>query len=129
MLSFRLVSSLTAFIASLLFIVLLFVPEIAFTLFAVEENQSAFFIARRAAMLFLGIAVVAWVGRDAPHSASRQALCIGLTVAMLALVALGTAELIRGFAGVGILLAIITEALLAGLYLRLYLINRAVAQG
>nr|WP_298137676.1 hypothetical protein [uncultured Pseudomonas sp.] len=127
--SFRLVSTLTAVIASLLFIVLLFVPEIAFSLFAIEENQSAFFIARRAAMLFLGIAVVAWVGRDAPHSASRQALCIGLTVAMLALVVLGTAELIRGFAGVGILLAVFTEALLGGLYLRLYLSNRDAQEG
>ena len=127
--SFSLVSTLTAVIASLLFIVLLFVPEIAFSLFAIEENQSAFFIARRAAMLFLGIAVVAWVGRDAAHSASRQALCIGLTVAMLALVVLGTAELIRGFAGVGILLAVFTEALLGGLYLRLYLGNRDTKEG
>ncbi len=120
MIKFKVVSIITAVIALALCLVLILFPEVIFMLFNIDENSSAFFIGRRAAMLFLGISVFTWVGRNASHSESRQAICLGLTISMLALALLGITEYLRGFAGIGILLAVITEGILALLYFKIW---------
>ena len=117
---FKIVSVITAVIALTLCLVLLLRPEVIFMLFSVDESSSAVFIGRRAAMLFLGISVITWVGRNASHSESRQAICLGLAISMLSLALLGTIECLRGFAGLGIALAVITEAILALLYFKIW---------
>ncbi len=71
-------------------------------------------------MLFLGIAVFSWLGRNALHSESRQAICIGMSISMLALAILGTFEFIRNFAGTGIFLAVITEVALAAAHFKIW---------
>lgn len=120
MLKYKIVSMSTAFIAMTLCIVLLLYPEIIFRLFNIQEESSEFFIARRAAMLFLGISVFSWVGRNAVHSESRQAICLGLAVTMFTLALLGTVEYIRGYAGIGIFLAVVTEFILSALYFKIW---------
>ena len=120
MIKFKIVSAITAVIALTLCLVLLLTPEVIFMLFSIDENSSAFFIGRRVAMLFLGISVITWVGRNASHSESRQAVCLGLAISMLSLAVLGTIEYLRGFAGFGISLAVITEAILALLYFKIW---------
>jgi hypothetical protein len=120
MFEYKGVSISTAFIAMTLCLVLLLAPEILFSLFSIQENSSAFFIGRRAAMLFLGISIFSWVGRNAVNSESRQAICLGLAISMFTLALLGSAEFIRGYAGIGILLAIITEFILATLYFQIW---------
>lgn len=62
-----------------------------------------------------------WIGRNAAHSESRQAVCLGLSISMLALAVLGTAEYLRGFAGLGISLAVITKTILALLFFKIWL--------
>lgn len=121
MIKFKTVSVITAFIAFTLCMVLLFVPEVVFRLFNVQEHSSAFFIGRRAAMLFLGFSVFTWVGKNAKHSESRQAICLGLAISMLALALLGTVEYLRGYAGIGISLAVVTEVVLAVMYFKIWL--------
>lgn len=118
----------TAVAALVLCVILLSVPEVIFELFNVDDNSSAFFFGRRAAMLFLGIAVLSWVGRNASHSESRQAICLGLATSMLALAILGIFEYLRGFAGVGILLAVITEVCLFSMYFKIWLSNKIVSK-
>jgi peptidoglycan/LPS O-acetylase OafA/YrhL len=120
MIEFKVVSVITALISFFLCLVLLFYPKVIFILFNIDENNSAFFIGRRTAMLFLGITVLTWVGRNAPHSESRQAICLGLTISMLALTLLGITEYVHGSAGAGMLLAVITEAILAVLYFKIW---------
>jgi len=120
MIKFKMVSVITAAITLTLCLVLLLAPEAIFKLFSVDENSSALFIGRRAAMLFLGISVITWLGRNSPHSESRQAICLGLAISMLSLAVLGTIEYLRGFAGLGISLAVITEAILALLYFKIW---------
>ena len=88
-------------------------------LFEVEGNASAYFLARRAAMLFLGYAVMAYTVRNAERSHARQAIILGIGTAMLSLFILGGVELVRGFAGFGILLAMVAELLLAVAYFSL----------
>ncbi len=118
---YKVVSISTAFIAMTLCIVLLLAPQIIFGLFSIQEDSSAFFIGRRAAMLFLGISVFSWVGRNAVHSESRQAICLGLAISMFTLVLLGVVEYLRGYAGMGIFLAVVTEFVLAVLYFKIWL--------
>ncbi|MGB1310761.1 MAG: hypothetical protein ACPG47_06090 [Leucothrix sp.] len=89
-------------------------------LFNIDGHASAFFIGRRAAALFLGISVFTWVGRSAAHSEFRQAVCLGLTISMASLALLGIAEYLRGFAGTGIFLAVVTESLLALMYFNIW---------
>lgn len=125
MIKFRTLSTITAIVTCVLFLVLLLLPEIVFILFQIPENSSAFFISRRAAMLFLGIAVFSWLGRHSLHSELRQAICAGLSISFLSLAALGLFELIRGYSGIGIGLAIVTESILGLAYSRVWLDNKS----
>ena len=120
MVTFRIVSVITALITLTLCVVLLLIPELIFWLFGIEEHSSAFFIGRRAAMLFLGISVFTWVGRNAEQSESRQSICRGLSISLFTLALLGTIEFLRGYAGIGISLAVTTELILAVLYFRIW---------
>ena len=121
MLEFKNISLMTSVITLVLCVILILAPEVIFLIFDVEESNSAFFIGRRAAMLFLGLSVLLWVGRNAPHSESRQAICLGLAVSMFGLAVLGIAEYARDYASLGIFLAVATEIALAALYFRVWL--------
>ncbi len=118
---FKILSITTACIAFILFAVLLFIPNLVFIIFEISGNESASFIARRAAMLFLGVGVISWLIRNSEHSELRQSICIGLTVLMFSLSLLGTIEFIRGFAGPGIGLAIVTELILGVSYFKIWM--------
>lgn len=122
--NFKLLSVTTALIALTLCGVLILIPEVLFMLFGIDGHGSAFFIGRRAAMLFLGLSVLAWFIRNAGHSESRQAVCLCFSVSMLGLAILGTVEYLRGFANIGIALAVVTEAILASLYFKVWLSGR-----
>jgi hypothetical protein len=119
-LNYKSVSTVTAFIAFILFLILLVAPVLIFMLFQVQGNESAFFISRRAAMLFLGIASFLWLGRNAIHSELRQAICIGLSLSMFALAVLGIFEFVRGFVGIGIFVAVSTEIIIGFAYYRVW---------
>jgi hypothetical protein len=121
---FKTISTITAIVAFILFLLLLLAPEIIFILFQVQGGESAFFISRRAAMLFMGIAAFSWIGRNAVHSESRQAICVGLSISMLALAMLGIIEFARGFTGGGIFFAIITEVTLGVAYFKIWAGNK-----
>ena len=120
MINYSQLTRLTAVITFILFLILLLAPEVIFILFQIPSHESAGFISRRAAMLFLGIATFSWVARNAAPSETRQALCLGLSLSMLSLAALGIAEFVRGFAGLGIFLAILTETFLGMAYFTIW---------
>ncbi|MBE0368398.1 hypothetical protein [Pseudoalteromonas aurantia] len=124
MVSFKNLSVMTALITFGLCITLLFTPEVIFNLFQIEGHDSAFFISRRAAILFLGISIIAWAGRCAPESDSRLAISLGLTVSMIALALIGALEYFRGFVGLGIFLAIVTEVALGAAYGNIWFSSR-----
>ncbi len=108
-LNFRTLSIVSAAVSGALFLTLLFVPGLVFWLFQIPASDSAAFLARRAAVLFLGFGVIVWRIRDADASPAIQAICVGWGVAMLALAVLGSMEFVRGFAGVGIFAAVAIE--------------------
>lgn len=124
MFEFKNISITTSMITMLLCLVLMLAPELIAFIFAIDASESAFFIGRRAAMLFLGLSVMSWMGRNAVHSESRQATCLGLTIAMFGLAILGVTEFMRGYTGPGIFLAVATEIVIASLFLKVWLTNR-----
>lgn len=120
MIAYRVVSIFTAFLALALCLLLLLAPEVIFVLFDIQGHYSGSFLGRRTAMLFLGISILTWASRNASHSVSRQAICLGLAVAMMMLALLGLVEFFRGYAGIGISLAILTELVLSIVYFRIW---------
>ncbi|WP_114326959.1 hypothetical protein [Candidatus Colwellia aromaticivorans] len=124
MFEFKKLSVITACITFLICLVLLIYPEIIFYLFQIPENDSAFFMGRRAAMLFACIAIFSWVGRNASNSESRQAICISISISIFSLALLGVFELVRGFPGAGIGLAIATELIISIAYFQIWLGNK-----
>ena len=118
--SFRSLLIATSILCGALSAVLLFYPPLIYVLFDVEGHATASFMSRRASMMFLGLAVTAFAVKDLSDLMAQRALSLGLGVMMVALALLGIIELIRGFAGPGILFAIVTELVFAAGFLRLF---------
>jgi hypothetical protein len=120
MIAYRTLSVITASLCLTLAIFLLLVPELIFLIFGVVGNESAYFISRRASMFFVGYTAIAFLSRKEPPSTSRQSISFGIGTSMLGFVALGLFELLRGFAGPGILLPMIAELSLALSYFSIW---------
>jgi len=101
-----------------LFILLLFVPAFIFWLFGVPQSETGSFIARRAAMLFLGLAVISWQVKSAPPSSFRNGFSLGIGLSMAAMAGIGIFEFLRGFAQWPILLAVMVEGMIGIIFLR-----------
>ncbi len=124
MLNFKNVSLATVALTGVLFGMLLLAPELIFFIFNIEGDEAAKLVSRRAAMLFLGLAIITYFGRNAEHSTMRQAVCLGLAISMFGLALTGTYEFVRGYAGVGILLAVVAEIGFGAAYIRIWTNNR-----
>lgn len=118
-LSWKIICTAMAIMASTLFVALLVIPGQVMWLFGLDTPPEAAFIARRAAMLFLGLAVLCWLSRSAAPSHLRGALALSLSVMMAALASLGIVEVLRGVAGPGIWFANLTELAFAVAFWRL----------
>jgi hypothetical protein len=73
-------------------------------------------ITRRLGALYLGFAVLFFLGRAAPPSELRTAVCVGLGGGSALLAALGLYELQAGRVGTGIVVPSIIELALAGCF-------------
>ncbi|MEM9454364.1 MAG: hypothetical protein AAGF11_09305 [Myxococcota bacterium] len=102
-----------AALATVLAGTLFFAPDTILTSFGLEPTASASFLARRAAVLFLGLAVLAVTSLD-PRGLAPRPFLASVAVSMLGLAILGTAELLRGVASAGIGPAIVTEIIVGG---------------
>jgi len=111
--TYRQMSLAATVVFFVLFATLLAIPELIFWLFQIDESASAEFMSRRAAFLFLGMATICFLSREVPQSEVRNAICLGICVAMLGLAVLGLIELMSGNVGLGILLAVCTELVFA----------------
>lgn len=118
--SFKIISSLAAGVTFLLFVTLLLVPSLIFWVFQIPMQDSGIFFARRAAMLFLGTSLLMFLCRNAVDSELRRAIAALVCVSMTGLALVGCYEFFRGFAGVGIWLAIIVEIAFAVSFFRFW---------
>lgn len=117
--SYSLVSKLASALCFILFVSLLLAPGLIYWIFGLIGNEVSDLVARRAAMLFLGVAVVTFLARETPPSPLRANLCLGLAAMMAGLAGVGLFEFVRGAVGIGIWLAIVTEISFALAYFKL----------
>lgn len=110
---FRAMSVVAAGLCVALVVTLLVMPGLVFWLFGVGDDPVGGFMARRAAMLFLGLGIILWSCRLVPPGPAQSGICLGLCLSMGGLAVLGTAEWLRGAAGPGIMLAVLVETGLA----------------
>ena len=108
---FRIVALVTA-LACLALCVILFARGGQYVAtFAISPDQGAGFVARRAAPVFAGLAVMLWMLRDVPFGVARDGICTGMVVLWLGIAATGISEYVRGQAGAAILIAAAVEVL------------------
>lgn len=132
--SFRVFAVIVVVLFSGLAGVWLFFPQLLLGAWGVDYTAAVGLVGRRGAGLYLGIAVMFFLARNAEPSVARTALTVGLGIECLTLAALGMIELISGGAGLGILSAVIAEALLVAGAVHIWrrdagVSHRSVAEG
>ncbi len=99
---------------------LLTAPGVFATTFGLEPLSGTAVMARRAGILMIGLAGLAYAVRDLPSGATRKTVIQTFAVVFIAFIILGLFDLIRGTAGAGIFVAILPETVFAALFLRLW---------
>lgn len=122
--SYQILSYLTAGLYFYLFVMLLFFPGSFLNDLGIQSTASADFLARRAAMLMLGFAVLVFLGRKVSDSMARQVMAIAISINMAGFAVMGLVEFGRGFTNTGILTAVIIESILAVSYFLFWLAAR-----
>lgn len=128
MIAYKTLSVITAALCITLATFLLLFPEPVFLVFGVSGNESAYFISRRASMFFVGYAAIAYFSRNEPRTAARQSISLGIGTSMAGFATLGLFELLRGFAGPGILLPMLVEVFLATSYFSIWSMDKRRAE-
>jgi hypothetical protein len=116
-LSFRNVSVVSSAICFVLAFFWIVVPQFLLWIFQVESLEPALFVARRGGALFMGIAILLFLAREAESSKARRAIALGFATSCIILALLGIYELAARHAGIGILLAVTVESTLAVAFL------------
>lgn len=119
MFSYKNICSFTAVLTATLCITLIAVPEVIYWLFSLQANDVASFLAKRAGVLFLGFSVLCFLSRSSSNDEVQRLVSASIVSAMVAMALLGIYELLRGNAGLGILIAILVEAAIAILFTRI----------
>ena len=115
--TFQLVARLVVLVCAVLFVIFLFAPQTYSPLYGVETNQSALFMTRRAAPMFLAPMIILWAASSAPRSALRDAVALAVAVMFAGVGVTGVMAWMQGIASPMILLAAAGEALIAVLLL------------
>ncbi len=110
---FKIMSLLVSALYFYLFYLLLLTPQSLCESFGVTCGETAYFIARRASMLMLGFAILAFLLRNTPRSTVRQAIAATIGVNMAGLASLGVYEMVRGFVETSILGIVVIELVIA----------------
>lgn len=112
-LSYRLAARITGGVFAALCATLILVPELILWLFDLAGTAAAEVLAKRAGILFLGLALVLLLTQAHRPNPSRKAVQQAVAAMLCAMAVLGVAEWLRDGVGPGIWLAILAEILLA----------------
>ena len=91
----------------------LFAGGLVLKRWGLEENPLGLLVGRRLGAAYCGIALMLFLGRSAPPSELRSAVCIAMLVALSLLAVLGLVEFKAKRAGKGMLVSVVLEVLLA----------------
>ncbi len=113
---FRSTCHIHAAVLAALFLVYLLLPGLPLAAFDQAAGPEARFAARRSGVVFLGLAAMLMLARDAPPSLARQAIAIGMIVIWGGLALFGSQAILRGVAGWTGWGTVVVEAVLAVLF-------------
>lgn len=111
--TYRTICLVTCTICASLTLVLLLFPGLIYFVFNLSADPLGDFLAKRAAMLFLALAVICYLTRNTEPSETRHTIALGIAGGMIGLALTGAYEFFRGYVGIGIWLAIVTEVAVA----------------
>ncbi|SMX30813.1 hypothetical protein [Octadecabacter ascidiaceicola] len=115
--TFQLVARLVVLVCAVLFVIFLIAPQAYSPLYGVETNQSAQFMTRRAAPMFLAPMIILWAASSAPRNGLRDAIAFGFAALFAGVGVTGVMAWMQGVASPMTLLAAAGEALIAALLL------------
>ena len=114
---FRFLALGSSLLAGCLAILWLVAPGFFVWMWQLQPGSGTDMVGRRCGALFAGIAVMLYLARGSGPGKERDAISIGFAIGCLLLATTGAAALYSGTAGIGILLAIAVELLLAAAFL------------
>lgn len=113
---FKLTATIGTAMCASLFMLCFFVPATFVMLYGASADAGAAFMGRRASVLFLGLAVIFWLARDAEKSRLRDAICYGAAVTFAGAALTGMWSYIAGTSGPQMILSAAGEAGLGALF-------------
>lgn len=111
-LSFYRLSVLASILFASLASILIFVPEQMLTSWGIALSTETGLLMNRIGALYVGIAVMFFLARNAEHSPTRSAIIYGTATACMILALLGVYEFAVGHAASGILIGVFIEVTL-----------------
>jgi hypothetical protein len=111
--TFTTVATLAAGAATLLSLGFGLAPRFMLDQWGLTHDPPTVFLSRRIAGIYFGLAVMFIIGRDAPPSRLRDAVCIGLAIALALLALTGIIERAARRVTAGIAVSIVVEIFLA----------------
>jgi hypothetical protein len=121
---YKVLSYATALLYFYLFYSLLFAPESFVRDMGLAGSETTFILARRAAMLMLGFAVLAFFGAGSAASAARRVITLAICVNMAGFATMSLVEYFRGTVNSSILQAAAIEIFLAVAYFLVWLAGK-----
>ncbi len=111
--SFAIVAIATSIAGLILGVGWLFAGSLILKRWGIEANTVGLLVGRRIGVVYLGISLLLFLGRSAPPSDLRSAVCAGMLFALALLAGLGLFELNARRARAGILVSVVIEIVLA----------------
>lgn len=111
--SFTLVATITSIAGILLGLGWLFAGKILLKRWDIDAHQDGLLVGRRLGAVYVGTAIILFLGRSAPASDLRTGLCVGVLLVMSLLAILGVIEFVARRANVAILVSSAIEVILA----------------
>jgi len=125
--SYRRTTTITSLIFITLFVALVLFPKVIYWLFNLQQNDVSDFLAKRAGMLFLGLAILCFYSRNTSSMEVEKLVSLSIATSMTAMAVLGVFEFLRGNAGPGIMVAVFAELVIALFFYRLWSAHRQKA--
>jgi len=120
--SFTIIATISSIAGALLGIGWLFGGKLLFSRWGIDSHSGGLLLGRRLGAVYLGIAIMLYLGRLSPASELRSALCIGMIFALATLAILGLIEFKRGQANAIILVSSAFEVLLVAGFMSVLLV-------
>jgi hypothetical protein len=122
--TFKTVALITSIVALTLGVGYFIAGDLVVSRWQLPVSDGVLLMGRRLGALYLGLAAIFFFARSTPLSETRVALALGTTLTLAFLALVGVYELLAGHLGMGILVSVAVETILAVSFLRLYLIDR-----